>query len=98
MNRYGIPIQDLPAHCLDAADAAERALARTLIVRDGHAIAAIVPMMDLDRVDPPDPASNGTDPLLALAGVCKHDTFVDQFSADLDKTSLWHRDRAPRFP
>lgn len=91
MNRYGIPFHDLPAHCLDAVDAAERALARTLVVRDGQAIAAIVPMVDLDRVDPPDPASSGQDPLLALAGSCRHDAFVDLFSVDLDKTSLWHR-------
>jgi hypothetical protein len=96
LNRYGIPLHDLPAHCLDAVDAAERALARTLVVRDGQAIAAIVPMMDLDRVDPPDPAAGGSDPLLALAGSCRHDAFVDLFSVDLDKTSFWHRGH--RFP
>jgi hypothetical protein len=92
VNRYGIPINDLPAHCLDAVDAAERALARTLIVREGHALAAIVPMSDLDRIDPPDPAANGNDPLIAICGTCKHDEFVDSLSADLDTTSLWHRE------
>jgi hypothetical protein len=39
---YGIPFPDLPSHCQDAADTAERAHARTLITRDGRAIAAIV--------------------------------------------------------
>jgi hypothetical protein len=82
---------DLPAHCLDAVDAAERARARTLIVRDGHAVAAIVPMADLDRVDPPDPASGGADPLLALCGSCRHDEFVDGLVSDLSKTQLWTR-------
>ncbi|NUO51326.1 MAG: hypothetical protein HOV80_20920 [Polyangiaceae bacterium] len=91
MNRYGIPLNDLPAHCLDAVDAAERALARTLIVRDGHPLAAIVPMVDLDRIDPPDPAASGVDPLLAICGTCKHDEFVDSLAQDLDSTSLWHR-------
>lgn len=91
MNKYGIPLADLPAHCLDAVDAAERSLSRTLIVRDGHSVAAIVPMSDLDRIDPPDPAAAGTDPLLALCGTCRHDEFVDSLSHDLDKTSLWHR-------
>ena len=91
MNRYGIPLHDLPAHCLDAVDAAERSLSRSLVVRDGHAVAAIVPMADLDRIDPPDPAASGSDPLLAIAGTCKHDAFVDGLSSDLGRTSLWHR-------
>lgn len=91
MNKYGIPIADLPAYCLDAVDAAERSLSRTLIVRDGHAIAAIVPMADLDRVDPPDPGASGVDPLAALAGTCQHDEFVDSLGRELDKTSLWRR-------
>ena len=64
--------------------------------RDGHAVAAIVPMTDLDRIDPPDPAAGGSDPLLALAGTCKHDDFVDSLSDDLGKTSLWHRTRPGR--
>lgn len=92
MNRYGIPINDLPAHCLDAVDAAERSLARTLVVRDGHAIAAIVPMSDLDRVDPPDPAANGADPLLALCGTCSEDEFVDSLNPNrMDTTQRWKR-------
>jgi hypothetical protein len=104
VNKYGIPVADLPAHCLDAVDAAERSLSRTLIVRDGHAIAAIVPMTDLDRIDPPDPAVNGTDPLVALAGTCQHDDFVSsldmpfvpapglpQGADDLSVTTAFHR-------
>lgn len=89
--KYGIPFPDLPAHCQDAVDAAERTRARTLVVRNGVAIAAIVPMTDHDRVDPPDPGSSGADPLLALCGKCKHDEFVDSLVHDFMKTGLWHR-------
>lgn len=89
--KYGIPFADLPAHCLDAVDAAERARGRTLITRNGQAVAAIVPMVDFDRIDPPDPAIGGVDPLLALCGACRHDAFVDTFAADFTQTGLWHR-------
>jgi hypothetical protein len=89
--KYGIPFTDLPAHCLDAVDAAERARARTLVTRSGHAIAAIVPMTDLDKIDPPDPAIGGVDPLLALCGACHHDEFVDSLVVDFTKTGLWNR-------
>jgi len=89
--KYGIPFPDLPAHCQDAADAAERTRARTLVVREGHPIAAIVPMPDFDRLDPPDPGSGGVDPLLALSGACRHDEFVDALVADFSKTGLWNR-------
>jgi antitoxin (DNA-binding transcriptional repressor) of toxin-antitoxin stability system len=91
VQKYGIPIADLPTHCLDAVDAAERARARTLITRSGQPIAAIVPMADLDRIDPPDPAASGGDPLLALCGACRHDTFVDGLVSDFSKTNLWNR-------
>lgn len=91
MNKYGIPLHDLPSHCLDAVDAAERSLSRTLIVREGHAVAAVVPMSDLDRIDPPDPASNGSDPLVAICGTCRHDEFVDSLTEDLAHTSMWAR-------
>ncbi len=91
-HKYGIPLADLPSHCLDAVDAAERARARTLVIRGGHAVAAIVPMPDLDRIDPPDPAANGgSDPLLALCGACRHDAFVDSIVADFTRTGLWVR-------
>lgn len=87
--KYGIPFSDLPSHCLDAVDAAERTRARTLIVRGAQAIAAIVPMNDFDQIDPPDPGASGQDPLLALCGSCRHDSFVDAFMADLHQTTLW---------
>ncbi len=91
-HKYGIPFPDLPAYCQDAVEAAERARSRTLVVRDGRAIAAIVPMVDLDRVDPPDPSSSGgVDPLLALSGACHHDDFVDGLVSDFSKTGLWQR-------
>jgi hypothetical protein len=89
--KYGIPFPELPEHCQDAVDAAERAHARTLVTRDGHPVAAIVPMADLARIDPPDPATGGVDPLLALCGACRHDDFVDGLVADFTKTGLWNR-------
>jgi hypothetical protein len=89
--KYGIPLADLPTHCVDAVEAAERARARTLIVRGGQAVAAIVPMTDVDKVDPPDPTSDGADPLLALCGACHHDAFVDSLVMDIARTGLWHR-------
>jgi hypothetical protein len=93
--KYGIPVADLPAHCLDAVDAAERTRARTLVVRGAQAVAAIVPMSDFDRVDPPDPGASGQDPLLALCGSCRHDEFVDTFVTDLSQTTLWSAGRLP---
>jgi hypothetical protein len=89
--KYGIPFPDLPAHCQDAADAAESARARTLVMRDGRPIAAIVSITDLDRIDPPDPGAGGADPLLALCGACRHDEFVDGLVTDFNKTGLWQR-------
>ena len=91
MHKYGIPLADLPAHCLDAVDAAERTRSRTLVIRGGQAIAAIVPIPDLDKVDPPDPGASGSDPLLALCGACRHDAFVDSLVLDLTRTGLWSR-------
>lgn len=91
VQKYGIPLADLPAHCLDAVDAAERSRARTLVVRNGTSVAAIVPMTDLDKIDPPDPGAGGGDPLLALCGACRHDAFVDSLVADFSKTGLWQR-------
>ncbi len=96
VHRYGIPLHDLKTHCLDAVDAAERSLARTLVVRDGQPIAAIVPTADLDRIDPPDPASSGVDPLLSMVGSCSHDAFVDSLFENLGATSLWHRSPFPQ--
>lgn len=89
--KYGIPLPDLPSYCLDAVDAAERARARTLVTRGGQAVAAIVPMTDLDKIEPPDPSVGGVDPLLALCGSCRHDAFVDSLVVDFSKTGLWNR-------
>jgi hypothetical protein len=89
--KYGIPFADLPSHCQDAVEAAEASRARTMVMRDGRAIAAIVPMTDLDRIEPPDPSAGGVDPLLALSGACRHDEFVDGLVSDFAKTGLWQR-------
>lgn len=92
MQKYGIPLADLPAHCLDAVDAAERMRARSVVMRDGQPVAAIVPISDLDKIEPPDPALGGAvDPLLALCGTCRHDDFVDSLFVDMARTSLWNR-------
>ncbi|MBK8253880.1 MAG: hypothetical protein IPK82_14610 [Polyangiaceae bacterium] len=93
--KYGIPLSDLPSHCLDAVDAAERTRARTLIVRGAQAVAAIVSMADFDQIDPPDPGASGHDPLLALCGACRHDELVDSFISDLNQTTLWTAGRTP---
>jgi antitoxin (DNA-binding transcriptional repressor) of toxin-antitoxin stability system len=87
--KYGIPFRELPAHCQDAVDAAESARSRTLVTRDGRPVAAIVPMTDLDRIDPPDPGAGGVDPLLTLCGACRHDAFVDALVDDAGATTLW---------
>jgi hypothetical protein len=91
--KYGIPFPDLAAHCQDAVEAAELTRARTLVVREGRPIAAIVPITDLDRIDPPDPSGGGVDPLLALAGACQHDEFVESIVGDLSRSGLWQRGR-----
>jgi hypothetical protein len=89
--RFAVPLADLPAHCLDAVDAAERARARTLVIKDGHPVAAIVPIPEYERIEPPDPGEGGGDPLLALCGTCRHDDFVDSLVVDFTRTALWHR-------
>jgi len=91
VQKYGIPLADLSAHCLDAVDAAERSRARSVITRDGLPVAAIVSVSDLDKIEPPDPALGGVDPLLALCGTCRHDDFVDSLLIDTARSSLWSR-------
>ena len=78
MPRYGLPLPDLAARAIDAVEAAERTQAVTVVLRDGAAVAAVVPVDVLDRVDPPDPGAMGGEPLLSLCGTCRLDTFVDQ--------------------
>ncbi len=89
--KYGIPVGDLPTHCLDAVDAAERSRARTIVTREGVPVAALVPMADYERIEPPDPSLQGADPLLALCGTCRHDDFVDALGGELAETSFWFR-------
>ncbi|MFO0662165.1 MAG: hypothetical protein U0165_20375 [Polyangiaceae bacterium] len=78
MKRYGLQITDLAARAMDAVEMAERAQGTTVVLRNGHPIAAIVPTEVLDRAEPPDPGASGNDPLLALCGACKQDSFVEE--------------------
>ncbi|HZF51523.1 MAG TPA: hypothetical protein VE093_22865 [Polyangiaceae bacterium] len=89
--KYGIPLDDFPAFCLDAVDAAERSRARTLIVRGGAPVAAIVSMPDFEKIEPADPGASGADPLLALCGACRHDDFVNTFIVEPTSSGLWRR-------
>ncbi|NUQ79014.1 MAG: hypothetical protein HUU21_36285 [Polyangiaceae bacterium] len=89
--KYGIPLDDLPAFCLDAVDAAERSRARTLVVRGGAPVAAIVSMPDYEKIEPADPGALGVDPLLALCGACRHDGFVNAFVGEPTSSALWRR-------
>jgi hypothetical protein len=91
--KYGIEVDQLSAHGQAAVRAAERHEARTIIYRDQVPLAAIVPASDLNKLDTPDPGESGSDPLLALAGTCHHDVFVDQFHSDLGSTMLFRRSK-----
>ncbi len=81
MRRFGLPLQDLPHRTLDAIEIVERNQGRTVLLRDGQPVAALVSIDDLDRADPPDPGLGGADPLAALCGKCRADWFVDQVLA-----------------
>ena len=78
MIRYGLNLLELPERAIDAVEIAERQRGATVILRDGAPVAALVPVEELDRVDPPDPGASGGDPLLALSGTCAHDAFADE--------------------
>lgn len=78
MPRYGLSLNELPHRVSDALDVVERGQGRTVLLRDGAPVAALVSIEDLDRADPPDPGLGGADPLLALCGTCHADWFVDQ--------------------
>jgi hypothetical protein len=91
MQRYGIDVAQLSPHAQAAVQAAERMGARTIIYRDQVPLAAVVPITDIDKLEPADPGDSGADPLLALCGTCSNDTFVDAMSADLSRTNLFRR-------
>jgi len=90
MQKYGISVDQMSQHGRAAAQAAERLQSTTIIYRDKVPVAAIIPMEDLDKLDPPDPGAAGDDPLLSMCGTCNNDAFVDQLS-DLSHTVLFRR-------
>ena len=89
--KYGIEVDRLSAHGQAAVRAAERDGARTVIYRDKVPLAVVVPHSDLEKLEPGDPGEVGADPLLALAGTCHHDAFVDGLMDDLSRTVLFKR-------
>jgi hypothetical protein len=94
MQKYGLTLDQLSAHGQAAAQAAERMSSRTTIYREKVPVAAIVPVADLDKLEPADPGEAGEDPLLALCGTCNDDAFVDTL-VDLSTTVLFRRGRIP---
>lgn len=91
MQKFGIPVEQMSTHGQAAAQSAVRTGARTIIYRDASPVAAIVPLADLDKLDPPDPSeATGEDPLLSLCGTFNNDVFVDRLS-DLSHTALFRR-------
>lgn len=93
MQKYGISLEQLGPHARAAVQASEVHGARTVIYRDKLAVAAVVPMSDVERIDPVQLGDAGNDPLLALCGTCSNDVFVDSMS-ELSSTVLFKR--APR--
>jgi hypothetical protein len=75
-----------------AVEAAEIGRSRTVVFRDASPIAAIVPVEDLQLLEPADPGESGPDPLLSLCGSCRHDVFVDTVLGDFHRTMLFRRD------
>ena len=94
MQKYGLTLDQLSAHGQAAAQAAERMASRTTIYRDKVPVAAIVPIADLEKLEPADPGEAGEDPLLALCGTCSDDVFVDSL-VDLSSTVLFRRGGVP---
>ncbi|MBW2456584.1 MAG: hypothetical protein JRI68_18850 [Deltaproteobacteria bacterium] len=90
MQKYGISVDQMSEHGRAAAQAAERLQSTTVVYRDKVPVAAIIPMEDLERLDPPDPGAGGDDPLLSMCGTCNNDAFVDQMS-DMSHTVLFRR-------
>ena len=89
--KYGMPVEQLTPRAIAAAEAAELNQARTIIYRDETPIAAIVPVEDLEVLDPADPAETGPDPLLSLCGACRQDAFVDSVVGDVRQAMLFRR-------
>ena len=94
MQKYGIAVEQLGPQSAAAVLAAEHHGARTLIYRDGLAVAAVVPMRDVHRIDPVQLGNTTSDPLLALCGTCHNDAFVDAMS-ELSTTVLFRRTGDP---
>ena len=91
MHKFGIPVEHMSAHGQAATQAATRTGSRTVIYRDRVPLAAIVPLRDLQTLDPPDPSEvTGEDPLLSLCGTFSDDVFVDQMS-ELGRTVLFRK-------
>jgi len=89
--KYGMAVGELSARALAAVEAAETTRARTVIYRDKTPVAAIMPIDDLEAVEPSDPAEAGPDPLLSLCGSCRQDVFADSMLGDFGKTMLFRR-------
>jgi hypothetical protein len=81
VTKIALPLAEVPARALEAVAAAERSRARTVVVRDGQPVAAIVPVQDLEKIEPPDPGASGRDRMLDLCGQCQHDEFVASLEA-----------------
>ena len=90
MHKFGISLEQLAPHGQAAVQAAERMGARTLVYRDKVAVAAIIAVDDLQRLDPT-VTDTGTDPLLSLCGTCHQDSFVDSLAGELTRTVLFKR-------
>jgi hypothetical protein len=98
ISKYGVDIEQLSAHGQAAVRAAEQLSARTLIFRDQVPLAAIIPVEDLDKLEPRDPGEGGADPLLSLCGKCDNDAFVDHFNSELSKTALFQTPKKGSVP
>lgn len=95
MQRYGLDVAQLSPHGQAAVQAAERLGSRTIIYRDKVPVAAVVPIADLEKMDPADPVEqDGVDPLLSLCGNFASDYFVDG-TAELERTNLYLRVAPP---
>jgi hypothetical protein len=72
-----------------AVQAAERIGARTIIYRDQTPVAALVPITDIQKLEPAELAES-EDALMSLCGTFADDAFVDRL-CELDRTVLFRR-------